>query len=134
MPSTVDNPLVRVFETWGDAMEEVTEGNYSTDNTSAVAKTPFARLLLMGNYGTVYDLEGNETATELTFQVDSFASGQYALTKVYDIDDVSHQTLVSLGFQRNYGPTLTENADPSIRRVVSRYKMLYTGLLLGESE
>ena len=130
MPETIKNPVSDVFEHWKTAMEaKIGVGNCSMDSSSLIAKAPYARLQLMSNPGYRWDLEGNENATTLSFQAESFADGQKALTKVYDIDDVSHKAMASMGFRRTYGPELIENADKSIKRVVSRYSRVYTGFL-----
>lgn len=49
---------------------------------------------------------------------------------MYQIDDASHKAMVSMGFQRTYGPEQQQNADNSIKRVISRYSRVYTGELL----
>ena len=130
MPQTIKNPVSDVFERWKTAMEKkIGVGNCSMDSSSLIAKAPYARLLLMSNTGYRWDLSGNENATTLSFQVESFANGQKALTKVYDIDDTSHKAMTDMGFRRIYGPEVIENADNSIKRVVSRYSRVYTGYL-----
>ena len=130
MPETVKNPVVDVFEHWKTAMEaKIGAGNCSMDKSALIAKAPYARLFLMSNPGVRWDLSGNETATTAAFQVESFASGQKALTKVYEIDAVSHKAMTEMGFRRTYGPELVDNADNSIKRVISRYSRMYTGYL-----
>lgn len=132
---TVDNPISRVFAQWSEAVKpEVGTGHYSMDESLTDVKAPYARLLLMGMPFTNGDLEGNEASVDLTMQVDSFASGNKSLSKVYAIDAASHQTMRDMGFRRIYGPELMRNADDSIKRVVSRYTMIYTGYLLNEIE
>lgn len=132
---TVDNPSSKIFTRWGAAIEQVVgAGHYSMDASLTEVKTPYARLLLMGMPFTNGDLEGNEASVDLAVQVDSFASGNKSLSKVYQIDAVSHQVMRDMGFRRTYGPELMANADESIKRVVSRYTMIYTGYLLNEEE
>lgn len=104
----------------------------SQSGTLASNKTKYARIFMMGNPTRDGDLEGDECSTIPAFQVDSFAKGTKALSEVYDIDNVSHKTMVSMGFRRTYGPELLENSDSTIKRVVSRYNRVYTGQLLGE--
>lgn len=67
-------------------------------------------------------------ATTASFQVDSFA-GFKSLSIVYDIDNASHEAMVSMGFRRTYGPEEQSNIDNSIKRIVSRYSRVYTGTL-----
>lgn len=126
--NTVKNPVAEVYAVWSEAIKAVVgENNYSMSSSSQIAKAPYARLLLMGNPGRAWDLEGNETATTPSFQVESFASGKKPLDMVYKIDSVSHQVLTDLGFRRTYGPELIENQEVAIKRVVSRYSRTYTG-------
>lgn len=135
MPITVDNPVSKVYERWGAEISKVVgAGNFSMSQSGTLAsgKTKYARIFLEGNPTRRSDLEGNECATEPAFQVDSFASGTKALSIVYDIDDASHKAMRKMGFNRTYGPTLIENIDSNIKRVVSRYSRIYTGQLLGE--
>lgn len=135
MPITVDNPVSKVYEKWSVEVKKVVgAGNFSMSQSGTLAsgKTKYARIFLMGNPGTAWDLSGNESATTPSFQVDSFASGTKALSTVYEIDAMSHAAMISLGFRRNFGPELLENADSTIKRVVSRYSRIYTGQLLGE--
>lgn len=133
--TTVDNPVSKVYSIWSTEIEKkVGRGNFSMSQSGTLAsnKTKYARIFMMGNPGNSWDLEGDECATMPSFQVDSFAKGTKALSEVYDIDDVSHKSMVSMGFRRTYGPELIENSDSTIKRVVSRYSRVYTGQLLGE--
>ncbi len=127
MAEIVNNPVSEVFDAWKDAVTVLVGNNYSMDSSSQIAKAPYARILLMGNPGRRWDLEGNETATTPSFQCESFASGHNPLKQVYQIDEASHQAMTNLGFRRTWGPELIENQESSIRRVVSRYSRIYTG-------
>lgn len=125
---TVKNPSADVFERWSEAVEAVVgHGNCSGDMTSKVAQAPYARMFLMGNPGTAWDLEGDECATSPSFQCESFADGSRALRTVYQIDDASHKAMTEMGFRRTFGPELVTNDNPLIRRVISRYTRIYTG-------
>lgn len=133
MPETVKNPVSDVFERWGNAIEPVVgKGNFSMDNSQTIAsvKKAYAKLLMLGNPTSRSDLEGDECATIPSFQSESYASGTKALSKVYEIDDASHKAMIEMGFRRIYGPVRQNNADNSIKRVVSRYSRIYTGTLL----
>ncbi len=116
-------------------MEKIVgKGNFSMERSGTLAsnKEKYARIFLMGNPGTAWDLAGDECATISSFQVDSFAKGPKALSAAYEIDDASHKVLTACGLRRGYGPELIENADSTIKRVVSRYSRVYTGYLLEE--
>lgn len=133
--TTVDNPVSKVYARWQEQIVKIVgKGNYSMSKSGTLAsnKTKYARIFMMGNPTRDGDLEGDECSTIPAFQVDSFAKGTKALSEVYDIDDVSHKAMIGMGFRRTYGPELLENADSTIKRVVSRYSRVYTGQLLGE--
>ena len=126
MAETVRNPASEVFAEWAKAIKPVVgEGNYASDNSTVIAKTPFARLYMMGNPSGAMDLEGNECSTLPAFQSESFASGQTAINDVYAIDDVSHKAMISMGFKRTFGPELIANMDSRIKRCVSRYSRVF---------
>lgn len=125
---TVKNPVLDVFEHWESYIRTIVGENHSMDWSTQVEQVPWARLLLMGNPTRQADLEGNEIATNVSFQAESYANGRNALTDAYRIDDVSHQAMIDLGFTRTYGPELIRNNNnPLTRRVVSRYSRIYTG-------
>lgn len=130
MEDIVKNPVSDVFSIWGAAIEKVVgAGNYSMEDSSTIAKAPYACLYQMGAPGSRWDLEGDECATTPSYQVDCFASGQKSLSKVYEIDEASHKVMTSMGFRRTYGPEPMRNIDSKIKRVTSRYSRLYTGQL-----
>lgn len=127
-PECVYDPWEEVFEKWGKAVSPlVGDDGYTAEAISTVAKTPFARLLLNNALTADQDLSGNECAVRPSFTVESFASGTHALTTARAIDARSHAAMVAMGYRRSYGPTLIENIDNKIKRIVSRYVSLYTG-------
>lgn len=112
-----------VYDTWAEAISKTAvKKNYSMENSTIVAKIPAATLYFQGLPTTDGDLEGNEASVTPTIQVDIYTKGQKALTQAYEIDNVSHETLVrNFGFRRSYGPELIQSTDPSIKRLTSRY-------------
>lgn len=131
MAEVLANPALEVFEKWGKAMSKVVgNGNYSMDNSSLIAKAPYAQLKLLGNPTNRMTLEGHESTTLASFQTESYADGNKAMKKVYQIDEASHKAMVNMGFRRTYGPELVENADKNIKRCISRYTLIYTGKIL----
>ena len=129
---TVDNPVEKVFKRWSEeAAKPICGKNYSMDMSKIPAKFPYMRMMYMGGITAKADLDGNECATNISFQIDSFANGSKALSEVYRMDDSSHKCMVGMGFRRTY-QNLIENSDSTIKRVVSRYSRIYTGQLLGE--
>jgi len=122
----VQDPWEAVFEEWGEAVKPIVGENYSADNTTTAAKFPFARLLLTGAPTADMDLYGNETAIQPAFTVESFAMGNGALTLARRIDAASHAAMIAMGYRRTYGPSVIENIDSNIKRIVSRYVGLHT--------
>ena len=115
-----------IYAAWGKAISKTAvKDNYSMENSTVVAQIPAATLYFTGLPTTDSDLEGNEASVTPTVQVDIYTKGQRALSQAYEIDNVSHETLVrSFGFRRSYGPELIQSTDPSIKRLTSRYTRL----------
>ena len=124
-------PQDKVFEKWGQAVKSIVGDNYSYDEKSTLSTYPYMRLFDIGVYQTDGDLEGNESAIEISFQVESYASGQKASSKIKELDLISHQAMKNMGFRRTYAGQV-ENIDTNIKRYISRYSMIYTGYLLNE--
>ena len=94
------------------------------ENSATVSKLPYASMYFQGIPTSGSTLEGGEAAVTPSVQIDIYTNGQRALTKAYEIDEVSHSALLSLGYTRSYGPELIQNVDPSIKRLTSRYSRL----------
>lgn len=124
-------PQDKVFEKWGQAVKRVVGDNYSYDEKTTLSTYPYMRLFDISVYQTNGDLEGNESAIEISFQVESYAKGQVASSSVKKMDLVSHQAMKDMGFTRNFAGQV-ENIDSNIKRYISRYRMIYTGKLLNE--
>ena len=123
---TVLEIINTVYAAWSEAISKTAvKDNYSMENSTVVAQIPAATLYFTGLPTTDSDLEGNEASVTPTVQVDIYTKGQRALSQAYEIDNVSHETLVrSFGFRRSYGPELIQSTDPSIKRLVSRYQRI----------
>lgn len=118
---TVKSIVENTYAKWGEAISAKVGDNYSMENSSIVSVMPYASLYFLGVPGNSYDLEGDEGAVMPTLQVDIYTNGQRALTKAYEIDEISHSALVGMGYRRTYGCELIQSTDPSIKRLVSRY-------------
>lgn len=118
---TVKDIVETTYEKWGSAIEEKVGENYSMKNSGTISDFPYCSLRFLGLPGGSYDLEGNEGTVMSTIQVDVYTTGQKGLTQAYEIDGISHDTLVNMGYRRTYGPELDQNVDPSINRLISRY-------------
>ena len=118
---TVKTIVETVYERWAEAVSEYVGDNYSMMNSGTVSKFPYASCFFQGLPTTASDLEGNEIGVTPTIQIDIYTNGQKAMNKIYEIDEASHTALKSMGFDRNYGPKIMQNIDPSIKRLSSRY-------------
>ena len=121
---TVKTIVENTFAVWGEAVSKEVGDNYSMENSAVVSKLPYASMYFMSTVGAGYDLSGSEMGINPSIQIDIYTNGQRALTKAYEIDEVSHSALLSLGYTRSYGPELIQNVDPSIKRLTSRYSRL----------
>lgn len=121
---TVKTIVENTFTTWGKAVSAEVGDNYSMENSATVSKLPYASMYFQGIPTSGSTLEGGEAAVTPSVQIDIYTNGQRALTKAYEIDEVSHAALLSLGYTRSYGPELIQNVDPSIKRLTSRYSRL----------
>ena len=118
---TIKTIIENTYAKWGEEIREKVGNNYSMENSSVVSDFPYASLYFLGLPGNSYDLEGDEGTVIPTLQVDIYTNGQRALTKAYEIDEISHSTLIGMGYRRIYGCELIQSTDPSIKRLVSRY-------------
>ena len=121
---TVPQIIEQVFEKWGAAVSEKVGDGYSMENSTTVTELPYATMFFQGLPTGGADLQGGEAAVSPTLQVDIYTNGQRALSEAYNIDELSHSSLLEMGFRRSYGPELIQSTDPSIKRLVSRYTRL----------
>ena len=121
---TVKAIVDTTYEKWSNAVKEKVGKNYSMENSATVSRMPYASMYFQGLPTSGSVLEGGEAAVTPSVQIDIYTNGQRALTKAYEIDEVSHSALLSLGYTRSYGPELIQNIDPSIKRLTSRYSRL----------
>ena len=118
---TVKSIVENTYAKWGEEISKKIGNNYSMENSGTVSRFPYASLYFLGLPGDTYTLEGDEGTVVPTLQVDIYTTGQKAITKAYEIDEVSHAALIGMGYRRTYGPELTQSTDPSIKRLLSRY-------------
>lgn len=121
---TVKSIVENTYAKWGEEISKKIDNNYSMENSSVVSDFPYASLYFLGLPGNSYDLEGDEGTVIPTLQVDIYTNGQRALTKAYEIDEISHSTLIGMGYRRIYGCELIQSTDPSIKRLISRYQRI----------
>lgn len=118
---TVQSIIETTYAKWSEKIKEKVGNNYSMEDSGTISKFPYCSLFFLGVPGDTYTLEGDEGTVIPTLQVSVYTTGQKALTKAYEIDNASHETLVRLGYRRSTGPELDMNTDPSIKRLISRY-------------
>lgn len=117
---TIHEMINTIYSRWCNAIKDKVIG-YSMENSATVTKLPYATMYFTGIPGSDWDLKGDEAAVTPTAQIDIYTKGQRALTQAYEIDDLSHACLTSMGFRRSMGPELIQSTDPSIKRLTSRY-------------
>lgn len=122
---TVQSIITQTYEKWAEKISQKVGDNYSMENSGTVSKFPYCSLYFLGVPTNTATLEGDESSVVPTAQIDVYTNGQKALTKAYEIDEVSHETLVRMGYRRNYGPELDKNTDPSIKHLISRYTRVW---------
>lgn len=133
MPIALTPPIEKVYAKWAKAVSAIVGDNYSMDASKTPGKYPYARMQFLGGVQANGDLEGDEASNTITFQIDSFVTGNKALTKVYELDNVSHEAMVNMYFRRTYQGE-TPNSDESIKRITSRYTRILTSDLFGIDE
>lgn len=121
---TVPEIINQIYEKWGEAVRKKVGDNFSMENSTVINDLPYASLFFLGLPSAGGTLEGGESGVSPTVQVDIYTTGQRALSNAYEIDNVSHNTLLQIGFQRNYGPELIQSTDPSVKRLTSRYERI----------
>lgn len=121
---TIKQIVENVFSKWSEAVKSKVGENYSMENSTIVNSLPYATCYFMGLPTTDTSLEGTEESVTPSVQIDIYTNGQMALTKSYEIDELSHSAMISMGFMRSYGPELIQSTDQSIKRLTSRYTRL----------
>lgn len=122
---TVQSIIEQTYEKWSAAVSEKVGDNCSMENSETVSSLPYSSLYFMGASTSTVTLEGNEGAITSSLQVDIYTTGQTALTQIYEIDQLSHESLTSMYYKRSSGPELIQSTDPSIKRLTSRYTRVW---------
>lgn len=124
MAEIVNIPIEEIYDRWAEAVSSEVGENYTIDDIDDISKVPYAKLTLLGNPSASNDLDGNEDAVFLSFQIEVFTAGQNSLSKLYKIDSESHKAMLDMGFTRTYGPKVVKNIDTRVKRGVSRYSRI----------
>ena len=118
---TIQSIIETTYAKWAEKIKEKVGNNYSMEDSGTISKFPYCSLFFLGVPGDTYTLEGDEGTVNPTLQVSVYTNGQKSVSKAYEIDEISHEVLVSMGYRRTYGPEFTQATDPSIKRLTSRY-------------
>lgn len=118
---TIPQFIETVFSKWGEAIKPSVGNGYSMENSTIVNELPYATLFFMGLPTNTITLDGQEATFTPSVQVDIYTKGQKALSQAYEIDNLSHESLLKMRFRRSSGPELIQSTDPSIKRLASRY-------------
>lgn len=115
------NIIKNVFEYWADALSETDIGDRVYMERPAEDITfPCASLLPLPSGEMGYDLDNAASGIELSIQVDVFVRAETPLSKLYELNAVSHAALVALGF-RLTASTTPEMPQSGYKRLISRY-------------
>jgi len=115
------NIVTNVFEFWADALSETDIGEETYfERPSGDIKLPCASLLPLPSGELGHDLHNDASGIELTIQTDLFVRAETPLSKIYELNAVSHAALVALGF-RLTASTTPEMPQNGYKRLISRY-------------
>ena len=110
-----------VFAKWAAAISETDIGtNYSMERSETVNTLPYASLFFMSVTGQGYDLSNIECGITADVQVDIYVKSTDKLSKLYELDEVSHQAMQEMGFRRTSGISF-DMSDSGYKRLVNRY-------------
>ena len=110
-----------VFNTWATALADTDIGERAyMERPAEDIVFPCASLLPMPSPETGYDLANQASGIELHLQVDIFVRSTAPLSKLYELQAVSHEALCGLGFR------MTTQASPEMpqsgyKRLITRY-------------
>ena len=113
------NIIENVTDYWATALEDVGVHVY-TERPSEDIKLPCASLLPLPSGEIGHDMDNSASGIDLTVQVDIFVRAETPLSKLYELNAVSHEALCDLGFR------LTAQASPEMpqsgyKRLITRY-------------
>ncbi len=110
-----------VFEVWADALAETEIGNHAyMERPQEEIQFPCASLLPLPSLDIGYDLDNIAAGIDFYVQVDIFVRDTDKLSKLYELNAVSHEALCGLGFR------MTTQASPEMpqsgyKRLITRY-------------
>lgn len=110
-----------VFTVWADALAETEIGEHAyMERPSEEITFPCASLLPMPSMDVGHDLSNTAAGIDFYVQVDIFVRDTDKLSKLYELNAVSHEALCGLGFR------MTTQASPEMpqsgyKRLITRY-------------
>ena len=111
--------IENIFEKWADALEDVGVNAYM-ERPAEDIQFPCASLLPLPSGEIGHDLDNSAGGIDLTIQVDIYVRAETPLSKLYELNAVSHETLCGLGF-RLTASTTPEMPQSGYKRLISRY-------------
>ena len=110
-----------VCDTWATALADTDIGERAyTERPAKNMVFPCASLVPIPSRELGYDLANQASGIELYFQVEIYVRSTAPLSKLYELQAVSHEALCSLGFR------MTTQASPEMpqsgyKRLITRY-------------
>ena len=117
------NEFYTVFKVKLEKAVKCTVGRYITPKP---ADFPYCDVAIGDISGGDYDLSGNEGSTNPLIVLSVYSTGSLADSTCEKISNAAKAIMLSYGFQCRGGPMpVTNAADPSIVRWVSRYQRIF---------
>lgn len=117
------NEFYTVFKVKLEKAVKCTVGRYITPKETQM---PYVDVAIGDNSGGNYDLSGNEGSTNPLIVLSVYSTGSLADSTCEKISNAAKKIMLSYGFQCRGGPMpVTNAADPSIVRWVSRYQRIF---------
>lgn len=116
--------IQNVFNTWATALADTDIGErVYMERPAEEIQFPCASLLPLPSNELGYDLANLAGGIELTVQIDIFTRSTAPLSKLYELQAVSHEAMCGMGFR------MTTQASPEMpqsgyKRLITRYSRI----------
>lgn len=115
--TTIEN----VFEAWATALSNTDIGdNVYMERPDGDICFPCASMLPLPSGELGYDLDNAAAGVELSLQIDMFVRETVPLSKLYELNAVSHEALCNMGFRMTACAT-PEMPQSGYKRLITRY-------------
>lgn len=113
--------IQNVFNVWTTALEVTDIGEHAyMERPDEEIKLPCASLLPLPSIEAGHDLDNAASGIDLSLQVDILVRETSPLTKLYELNAVSHEALCGLGF-RQTAQASPEMPQSGYKRLTTRY-------------